>query len=498
VEGAFEHYVHPKKGSPNMWKLWDQEVSQAQLKGFIQELWEQFPNTRSPVSTQLSESLNSVKAKVADKNYSFNSSFVARCAVTVLKWNEGESWVPELRDELGFEPLPQGIREQLVARAKTRDDARVRSRTEDARKARYVTRRKTEAKREKDAREGGAEPEHEKPTGTIPAHPPSPAVRSLARANETRDFLSDFESNCNAMIDINQIRFGCSNDRGVDCHFLALLEVFCALRPVRALLTEKAEGLPVCPIADQLRRPEIIGPRLRAVAAQYIASLQGALCGAPGSLFGAGDASYFSVCRNGPETLARLVGTLRAGGECCRAISELFRAGWRSAWASQSGCSETGRRNTSGPAQGCIALDVHYASLAQAVGVGERSSPCSSWYCHSCKQVHGFAQQLSFETVPALLVVNVLQCERDARVFLPARMFIMDSAERTFTCDLVAYTRTAEHHCVAVVRYAGKWHVYDDSGLYSGPAAHKRISLSFRDGYVQDRVETAFYATFPR
>jgi hypothetical protein len=55
---------------------------------------------RSPISTQLNESLDAVKARVADKNYALTTSFRPRCAVAVLRWNEADHWILELRDRL--------------------------------------------------------------------------------------------------------------------------------------------------------------------------------------------------------------------------------------------------------------------------------------------------------------------------------------------------------------------------------------------------------------
>jgi hypothetical protein len=63
---------------------------------------------QSDISTQLNESLHALKAKMADKNYCWKGSWLARCAVAVLIMNEGHDWKLQMLQELGFQlPSPK-------------------------------------------------------------------------------------------------------------------------------------------------------------------------------------------------------------------------------------------------------------------------------------------------------------------------------------------------------------------------------------------------------
>jgi hypothetical protein len=51
-------------------------------------------------STQLSESLNAMKAKLASKGISWKVSWAARMAVAILNFNEGDGWKLSAYDQL--------------------------------------------------------------------------------------------------------------------------------------------------------------------------------------------------------------------------------------------------------------------------------------------------------------------------------------------------------------------------------------------------------------
>jgi hypothetical protein len=108
-EGAFDHYVHPENLPPKEnrfeWKDRDKETHRMQLRIFIRNTTVLIQQVQSEISTQLNESLHAIKAKMADKNYSWKGSWLARCVVAVLIMNEGHGWKLELLQELGIRPL---------------------------------------------------------------------------------------------------------------------------------------------------------------------------------------------------------------------------------------------------------------------------------------------------------------------------------------------------------------------------------------------------------
>jgi hypothetical protein len=87
-EGAFEHYVHPKKdqlicGSSGIRKF-PRHNSRVSFRSCGNSFRDAFTciNAAERV-TKLRE------GEGCEQEPSFNSSFVARCAVTGLKWNKG-------------------------------------------------------------------------------------------------------------------------------------------------------------------------------------------------------------------------------------------------------------------------------------------------------------------------------------------------------------------------------------------------------------------------
>jgi hypothetical protein len=57
------------------------------------------------LNTQLNESLHLLKAKLADNNYNWKTSWLASFYIAILSWNEGYSWKLEIYEGLGFPPL---------------------------------------------------------------------------------------------------------------------------------------------------------------------------------------------------------------------------------------------------------------------------------------------------------------------------------------------------------------------------------------------------------
>jgi hypothetical protein len=56
------------------------------------------------LNTQLNESLHLLKAKLADNNYNWKTSWLTRCCIAILSWNERYSWKLKIYEGLGFPP----------------------------------------------------------------------------------------------------------------------------------------------------------------------------------------------------------------------------------------------------------------------------------------------------------------------------------------------------------------------------------------------------------
>ena len=103
----------------NGWSAWDDEHAIALLTQFVESMVPMIPQIRSGFSTQLCECLNSMAAKLANKQISWRGSFEARVCVAVLNFNEGHRWQLRLYDELAalfnWRSLPERCRARLEA-----------------------------------------------------------------------------------------------------------------------------------------------------------------------------------------------------------------------------------------------------------------------------------------------------------------------------------------------------------------------------------------------
>jgi hypothetical protein len=109
--GAYQHSVTSLNGF--QWRLREDPKCQTQLGLFLENIIDLIRLAQSEFSTQLNESLHSLKAKLADNGYAYHDSWKARCAVAVLDFNEGYHWRLELYDKLQFPALSQRSRKTL-------------------------------------------------------------------------------------------------------------------------------------------------------------------------------------------------------------------------------------------------------------------------------------------------------------------------------------------------------------------------------------------------
>jgi hypothetical protein len=124
--GAFDHYVNPPNAQCFQWKKRSDPHAQELLRLFLTSTLDLIEQADSEISTQLNESLHALKAKLADKNYPWKSSWRARNAVAVLNINEGHEWKLRLYDELGFPPLSAHARRCIARYATQARDSSIR------------------------------------------------------------------------------------------------------------------------------------------------------------------------------------------------------------------------------------------------------------------------------------------------------------------------------------------------------------------------------------
>jgi hypothetical protein len=78
------------------------------------------------ISTQIAESLNSLKAKAANKNFNYTASWFARCSVAILRMNEGLRWIAGLRHRVVGEPMDKADAEAFMKQDAAREaEARI-------------------------------------------------------------------------------------------------------------------------------------------------------------------------------------------------------------------------------------------------------------------------------------------------------------------------------------------------------------------------------------
>jgi hypothetical protein len=70
-----------------------------------------FDLIESSAHTQLNESFNSIKARIASKSYAWRSSFAARTAITVLQFNKLFTWYLDVVNDLN---IPYSQNEMMV------------------------------------------------------------------------------------------------------------------------------------------------------------------------------------------------------------------------------------------------------------------------------------------------------------------------------------------------------------------------------------------------
>jgi hypothetical protein len=100
----FAKLQYPAQKGRFIWQNHDKKECRC-LKNFViktSPLIEKYP---PGLNKQLNESLHSLKAKLADNNYHWKTSWLAKYCIAILNWNERYSWKFEMYEELGFPPL---------------------------------------------------------------------------------------------------------------------------------------------------------------------------------------------------------------------------------------------------------------------------------------------------------------------------------------------------------------------------------------------------------
>lgn len=133
--GNHENCIHRQLKSPGIWSGSNDKEIMSTLKQFLQASVELLKRVNIRLTTNVNESFNYSKARVAPKIFQFPVSFEMRCAIAILKRNEGENWCRLIRNRLQIEQLPwrfQAILDQYSR--KSERDKQVRNTEEGRRK----------------------------------------------------------------------------------------------------------------------------------------------------------------------------------------------------------------------------------------------------------------------------------------------------------------------------------------------------------------------------
>jgi hypothetical protein len=106
--GALAHYTREE----SKWKHKNDPAAVACLEGFLLAAAPELSRYQRENSTNVVESLNSLRAKKAGKDYAWKSSWRGRAYVGVLEFNEGKQWIIEFCEWAGIE-LPPGYVEHI-------------------------------------------------------------------------------------------------------------------------------------------------------------------------------------------------------------------------------------------------------------------------------------------------------------------------------------------------------------------------------------------------
>jgi hypothetical protein len=87
--GAFDHYMRKDSKREHKEEL---EAAQTQLRDFLKVTADYIEKIRGGFGTQLCESVNAIKARMAPKTVSWKCSWIARMAAAILTFNEGHTW----------------------------------------------------------------------------------------------------------------------------------------------------------------------------------------------------------------------------------------------------------------------------------------------------------------------------------------------------------------------------------------------------------------------
>lgn len=137
---------HAEKSNKEKWKYSNDKQHCSILLGFIQATENYFDKCDPLLTTQVCESLNSLKAKICEKQIAYSCSFPLRMAFVVMKWNNPELYYIELLKYLGLDQLTKKQEQYII---KKRDDYEKQSKnrnSEEYKKNRSKLRKKSRTK----------------------------------------------------------------------------------------------------------------------------------------------------------------------------------------------------------------------------------------------------------------------------------------------------------------------------------------------------------------
>lgn len=122
-------------GPSKEWAGASKEHSRELLEIFLSKTLKILQKVRKNLTTQLNESFHAIKAKYANKDFLWLSSWNGRVAAAVLQFNSPNIWKFELYKKLGFEPLSKAATEELMRKFRIAEEYSNRRRTEEYQKA---------------------------------------------------------------------------------------------------------------------------------------------------------------------------------------------------------------------------------------------------------------------------------------------------------------------------------------------------------------------------
>lgn len=105
-------------GKSYKWPAAEKEGAKEALELFLSKTLKIIQKVRKNLTTQLNESFHALKAKYANKDYLWLSSWKGRVAAAILQFNEPDDWKFKLYEKLCLPPLSSHVKDKLLQKFK--------------------------------------------------------------------------------------------------------------------------------------------------------------------------------------------------------------------------------------------------------------------------------------------------------------------------------------------------------------------------------------------